>query len=113
MTTKLPPIPLAPDEVFPVILDGIPGYANAHTGRFVPVLKGGQVAAGPRGPRTNGAQSAQPVASVPFTGASHEHVEPVLTTTVIPGANVQQLGPWDVPAYGYLASLFVQVTGAG
>lgn len=116
--TDAPVLPLrgAGRETIPLILDGIPGHIHQwrDKGIFIPSLKGGSPMV-PAGARTNGAsgRAAQAIPSVPFTGAAHEHVEPVLTTTVTPGANVQQLGPFDVPAYGYMSNLFVQITAAG
>lgn len=53
------------------------------------------------------------VPRIPFTGAAHEHVEPITTQTVTPGATAQNFGPFDVPAYGYLRHIFLEVTGTG
>lgn len=53
------------------------------------------------------------MSAIPFTAAAHEHVEPITTQTVTPGAAVVQQGPFDVPAYGYLRHIFVEVVGAG
>ena len=51
--------------------------------------------------------------SIPFTAAAHEHTEPAFDVTVTPGATVQNLGPFDVPAYGYARHLFLQCTASG
>lgn len=59
-------------------------------------------------------QAQQPVASsplvVPFVQAAHEHVETVANFAVTPGAANTVFGPFDVPAYGYLRNLVIQVT---
>lgn len=59
----------------------------------------------------------QPVpASVEFTAAAHEHVEPAFDVTRAPGdwaAAAVPLGPFDVPAYGYMRHLLIQVTASG
>lgn len=47
---------------------------------------------------------------VPFTAAAHEHTEIAFDQTVELSAAVQQLGPFDVPAYGYFRHLLLEVT---
>lgn len=56
-------------------------------------------------------QGARPTAQalVPFTAAAHEHTEIAFDETVQPGENQLQLGPFDVPAYGYFRHLLIQV----
>src|SRR5690606_12171348 len=39
--------------------------------------------------------------------------EQVFDISVTPGASVQQLGPFDVPAYGYMRHIAIEVSGAG
>jgi hypothetical protein len=51
--------------------------------------------------------------ALPFTSSAHEHVEPAFTLTVVPGAALQQLNPIDIPAYGYLRYILLEVTAAG
>jgi hypothetical protein len=46
---------------------------------------------------------------VPFTAASHEHTEIAFDKTVEFSEAQQQLGPFDVPAYGYFRHLFITV----
>lgn len=46
---------------------------------------------------------------VPFTSASHEHTEQAFDVTVTPGENSQDLGPFDIPAFGYYRHLLLQV----
>jgi hypothetical protein len=60
-------------------------------------------------------QRTQPgmVQAMPFVASSHEHVEPAFTTTVTTGAALQQLNPIDIPAYGYIRHILLEVTGAG
>lgn len=53
------------------------------------------------------------VAALPFVASAHEHVEPAFTVTVTPGASVQQLNPIDIPAYGYLRHILLEVSAAG
>lgn len=64
--------------------------------------------------RNAGRQSADVVPSVPFIRASAEHREPTgidvskqLTTSD------QDLGVFDIPAYGYVRSLWILVTVSG
>jgi hypothetical protein len=56
---------------------------------------------------------AAPTITVPFTRAAHEHIESMLDVTQALGATSVAMGPWDVPAYGYLRSigLYFQATG--
>lgn len=57
------------------------------------------------------AQAAMPM--VEFTAAAHEHVEPAFDVSVTPGATTQFLGPFDVPSYGYIRHLSLQITCSG
>lgn len=65
----------------------------------------------PRGGASSTRQGARPTAQalVPFTAASHEHTEIAFDETVQPGENALQMGPFDVPAYGYFRHLIIQV----
>lgn len=55
-----------------------------------------------------------PQVIIPFTGASHMHTEPVTTdATLALGAAQQPRGPFDVPAYGFLRHVYLEVTGSG
>jgi hypothetical protein len=59
------------------------------------------------------ATAQQVVPAIPFTQASHEHVEPFMTTIVAtPGANAQVFEA-IVPSYGYLRHVYAEVTSAG
>lgn len=51
---------------------------------------------------------------VPFIRASAEHREPVLDVSrLLSATGAQQLGVFDVPAYGYIRSIVLVVTGTG
>lgn len=63
--------------------------------------------------RGNGDKNA-PRAVVPFIRASAEHVEPSgIDVTRTMTANGQNLGVFDVPAYGYVRSLYILVEATG
>jgi hypothetical protein len=51
---------------------------------------------------------------IPFVQAAHEHVEGAFATVVTtPGAAGVDHGPFDVPAYGYIRHVRLEVSGAG
>jgi hypothetical protein len=52
------------------------------------------------------------VPAVPFVAAAHEHVEPAFTISRQLTAATQQLDPIDIPSYGYLRHVFLEVTAA-
>lgn len=57
---------------------------------------------------------AAPAVVIPFTAAAHEHVEPITTNSAITlGAATQPFGPFDVPAYGFLQHIVLDVVGTG
>lgn len=59
-------------------------------------------------------QAPPPLPPVPFTAAAHEHTEPVVTdATLALGAAQQVRGPFDVPAYGFLRNIFLEVSLSG
>lgn len=59
-------------------------------------------------------QRQAPSVVIPFTAAAHEHVEPITTQAGITlGAATIQAGPFDVPAYGFLQHIVLDVVGAG
>lgn len=68
---------------------------------FRPSIAGGAVAA----------QGAVPAA--PFTASAHEHVEPAFTVSATPGATVTQFNPQNVPAYGYVRHLYLDIQATG
>lgn len=67
-----------------------------------------------RSPQRQTQQRPVALPPIPFTAAAHEHTEPVITdTTLALGAAQQPRGPFDVPAYGFLRHIFLEVTGSG
>lgn len=68
-------------------------------------------AAGNAAPARSGGQA---VATVPFIRASGEHVEPTgIDVSRVMTGSVQDLGVFDIPAYGFLRSLTFVVTATG
>ena len=63
--------------------------------------------------KKKGREGQMAVPIVEFTAAAHEHVEPAFDQTVTPGAAVQNLGPFDVPAYGFVRHIYLLVTTSG
>lgn len=59
-------------------------------------------------------QRQTPTVTIPFTAAAHEHVEPITTQAgVTLTAATQPQGPFDVPAYGFLQHIVIDVAGTG
>lgn len=52
---------------------------------------------------------------IPFTAASHEHAEPFAlgNTTYTVGGAAQQIGPVDVPAFGFIRHVLIRVDITG
>lgn len=63
-----------------------------------------------QGARRNGNGNGAGMALVPFTAAAHEHTEIAFDETVTPEGNILQMGPFDVPAYGYFRHFLIEVT---
>jgi hypothetical protein len=65
--------------------------------------------------RNNGGGNArQVVAAIPFTAAAHEHQEPAFTRgPTLLTANAQQLDTIDLPAFGFLRHIYLDVTCTG
>lgn len=53
------------------------------------------------------------VAALPFVASAHEHTEPAFTVTATPTTATQALNPIDIPAYGYLRYIFLEISCAG
>jgi hypothetical protein len=52
--------------------------------------------------------------ALPFTAGAHEHVEgPFTTFTVTPTTGVQTINPIDIPAYGYMTGIWIEVSASG
>jgi hypothetical protein len=61
-----------------------------------------------------GRGQAQTVATVPFIRASGEHIEPTgIDVSRVMTGSIQDMGVFDVPAYGFLRSLTFVVTATG
>src|SRR5262245_33197383 len=73
------------------------------------------VAAANASAQAPGAAPAGPVAPmIPFIQGAHEHVEgPFATHVLTPGTAGVELGPTDVPAYGYIRHILLEVSAAG
>jgi hypothetical protein len=54
-----------------------------------------------------------PVRRVAFTAAAHEHTEPAFDVSFTPGAASTTLGPFDIPAYGFMRHLLLLITTSG
>lgn len=59
------------------------------------------------------ASGSAPAVYIPFTRGAYEHLEPVLDVSQIIDGNTHNIGPFDVPAYGYLRSLLILVEATG
>lgn len=60
--------------------------------------------------RPSGNGAAASMGLVPFTAAAHEHTEIAFDETVTPAAASAQLGPFNVPAYGYFRHMLIEVS---
>lgn len=54
-----------------------------------------------------------PMPTVPFTRAAKEHVEPIFDFNQQIAANTVSLGPFDVPAYGYMRHIILVLQATG
>jgi hypothetical protein len=81
----------------------------------VPTAATMQTAGGTQQQTKNGksAQNVQPI--VPFIRASMEHREPcgIDVTRQLVTSGAQDLGVFDIPAYGYIRSIVIVVTATG
>lgn len=60
--------------------------------------------------QTNAAQApGQPAQIIPFVNGAHEHVELVAQFGFTPTAALQVFGPFDVPPYGYIRALHIEL----
>lgn len=55
----------------------------------------------------------QAVMALPFVAGAHEHCELAFTRTFTPGTTVQRTDPIDIPASGYITSVFLEVVCTG
>lgn len=70
---------------------------------------------GIKAPAATGNKPAVPTIKIPFMRGAVEHAEPFYDTTFTLSANQQNIGPIDVPAYGFVRALWfdVQLVSAG
>lgn len=72
---------------------------------------GQNTAAPPQGGTKN---APPPPPPAPFTAGAHEHVEgPFFDVSTQMDANLHAIGPFNIPAYGYLRSVLLLVTATG
>jgi len=64
-------------------------------------------------PAVNDGANQQPALVVPFTRASERYGEPFVDESQQIDATAHQLGPFDVPSFGYLRHLVVEVSTTG
>lgn len=58
-------------------------------------------------------QGAAPAMLVPFTRAAVEHIEVFVDVAQQLGTSGVQLGPYDVPAYGFMRGIYLNITATG
>lgn len=110
-------------DYYPIMQDGVPGLlvrrhgvaklaternmrrAKCNGYRFMPTMAGGATHVS--------AQQPAMAAALPFVAAAHEHVEPAFTLSGNLGAATVPFNPQDIPAYGYLRSIFLEVAVTG
>ena len=73
----------------------------------MPLLAGGAPSAAPA------PKDAAPTLLVPFTRAATEHTESFLDTSVQQTAATIPISPVDIPAYGFMRGIYVEVTTSG
>lgn len=54
-----------------------------------------------------------PMPMVPFTRAAKYHIEPMTDVSQIITANTIALGPYDIPAYGYMRNIIILAQASG
>lgn len=64
-------------------------------------------------PAQNAPKDGAPALLVPFVRAAQEHVEAFHDTSTPLGAGTVALSPIDVPAYGFMRGIFIEVTATG
>jgi len=60
-----------------------------------------------------GAKQKDQVALVPFVRAAHRPVEPAFTVSQLMGTGTIALGPFDIPARGFMRDILLYVTSSG
>lgn len=64
-------------------------------------------------PAQNAPKDGAPALLVPFVRAAQEHVEAFHDSTTTLGTGSTALSPIDVPAYGFMRGIFIEVTATG
>lgn len=64
-------------------------------------------------PAAPAAKQSAPTLLVPFTRAAKEHVEPFTDVQQVLNGNTTTLGPFDIPAYGFVRGIFLLVEATG
>lgn len=54
-----------------------------------------------------------PMPTIPFINAAHEHTEPFLDQSIPLGASAVNVGPINIPSYGYLRHVFLECSFSG
>lgn len=54
-----------------------------------------------------------PLPTIPFVNAAHEHTEPFLDQSIPLGASAVNVGPINIPSYGYLRHVFLECSFSG
>jgi len=71
------------------------------------------LATAPAAPKTQGSDKKAPTMLVPFTRAAREHLEPFVDESKALTTSSQQMGPYDVAAYGFLRGIYLQIEVSG
>lgn len=69
--------------------------------------------AAPATAKPTGGDKRAPAMLVPFTRAAREHLEPFVDESKLITTSSQQLGPYDVAAYGFLRGIYLQLDASG
>jgi hypothetical protein len=64
-------------------------------------------------PANQQGNAAPTMPTIPFVNAAHEHTEPFLDQTIPLGASAVNIGPINVPSYGYLRHIFLECSFSG
>src|SRR3990172_1494371 len=76
-------------------------------------MPGAAAIASPPAAGKAGGQKKAPMPMVPFTRAAKRHVEPFIDFNQIITANTIALGPFDIPAYGYMRNVIILCQASG
>lgn len=79
----------------------------------MPAVMTAPPAGGSVNPQPTNSQTPNTGPLAPFTRAAREHTEPFFDTSTLMTAAAQNVGPIDVPAYGFLRHIWLLVTTSG